>query len=143
MFVSELLKTKKAHVHTTRPYTHVSEAISLFKEKKIGALLVCETSGGILGILSERDVLHELAAHGAETLNYRVDEVMSRKVHTCTPDDDLKHVMRLMTSKFVRHVPVVVKGELLGMISSGDILKYRLDETQLEVDTLRDFARIH
>ena len=125
---------------TTLPHVSVGEAVGMFKEKKIGALMVCEPNGKIIGILTERDVLQSEATIGAATLELRIEEIMSQ-VHICKPDDDVKSVMHLMTVKHVRHVPVIVEGQLKGMISIGDIIKNQLDEAQLEIDTLRDYMR--
>lgn len=142
MLVSELLKKKHRSVVTASPSTTVGDAVGLFKKKKIGAIMICVPDGKIVGIVTERDVLHSEAEIGAATMELKVEEIMSH-VYTCKPDDDLKSVMRLMAFKHVRHVPVVVGGELKGMISIGDIIGSQLDETQLEVDVLRDYARGH
>ena len=140
MLVSELLKKKGRPVITAHPNTTVENAVGLFKEEKIGAIMICVPGGKIIGIVTERDILHSQAEIGAATMKLKVEEIMSH-VHTCKPDDDLKSVMRLMTFKHVRHVPVVVEGELKGMISIGDIVRSQLDEVQLEVDTMRDYVR--
>ena len=142
MLVSEILNKKSSSVSTMSPNDSVEDAIGMFKEKKIGAVTICDTRGKLVGILTERDVLHSQAEIGAETFKLEIEEIMSR-VHICKPDDDIKSVMRLMTFKHVRHVPVVVDGELIGMVSIGDIVKNQLDEAQLEIDTLRNFARTH
>lgn len=127
---------------TAYPSTTVGHAVVMFKEKKIGAIMICRPDGKIVGIVTERDVLHREAEIGAAAMELKVEEVMSH-VYTCKPGDDLKSVMRLMAFKHVRHVPVVVGDELKGMISIGDIIGSQLDETQLEVDVLRDYARGH
>ena len=124
------------------PRDDVETAIRVFKEKKIGAILVCGPTGNLVGIVTERDVLHGMATHGAATLKQKVEEIMSQ-VHTCKMDDNVRSVMRLMTNRHVRHVPVMDGGKLKGMVSIGDIVKNQLDEAQLEIDTMRDFARIH
>ena len=142
MLVSEILKKKSRSVVTAFPNTTVENAVATFKEKKIGALVVCRPDGEIIGMVTERDVLHSQAELGSATMELKVEEIMSR-VHTCIPDDDLKGVKQVMTFKHVRHVPVVVEGELLGMISIGDIIRSQLDEAQLEIDTMRDFTRTH
>jgi len=120
----------------------VETAIRIFKEMKIGAIMVCGPTGDLVGIVTERDVLHGMATHGTATLNQKVEESMSR-AHTCKLDDNVIGVMRQMTVKRVRHVPVVDGGELKGIVSIGDIVKNQLDEAQLEIDTMRDFARAH
>ncbi len=142
MYVSEILNKKGSGVFTLRPEIGVERAIGLFMERKVGSFPICDASGKILGILTERDILHGAARHGPAVFELKVEDLMSRKVHTCTPDDDVKRVMAIMTNERVRHVPVVVRGELKGMISIGDIIKNRLEAAELEVSVLRDYARI-
>ena len=142
MLVSEILQKKSGSAITMNPNEGVETAIRMFKEKKIGAILVCGPTGDLVGIITERDVLHGMAAHGATTLNQKVEEIMSH-AYTCKMDDNVRSVMHKMTFKHVRHVPVVDGGELKGMVSIGDIVKNQLDEAQLEIDTMRDFARTH
>ena len=142
MLVSEILQKKSGSTITMTPHDGVDTAIRMFKEKKIGAILVCGPTGDLVGIVTERDVLHGMAMQGAATLNQKVEEIMSQ-AHTCKMDDNVRSVMRQMTNKRVRHVPVVDGGELKGMVSIGDIVKNQLDEAQLEIDTLRDFVRSH
>jgi CBS domain-containing protein len=142
MLVSEILRKKSGPIITLPPRERVETAIRMFKEKKIGAILICGPTGDLLGIVTERDVLHGMAAHGAATLDRKVEEIMSL-AHTCKMDDNVRSVMRQMTFKHVRHVPVVDGSELKGMVSIGDIVKNQLDEAQLEIDTMRDFARTH
>jgi len=142
MLVSEILRKKSGSIITMPPRERVETAIRMFKEKKIGAILVCGPTGDLLGIVTERDVLHGMATHGAATLDWKVEEIMSL-AHTCKMDDNVRSVMRQMTFKHVRHVPVVDGSELKGMVSIGDIVKNQLDEAQLEINTMRDFARTH
>ncbi len=142
MLVSEILQKKSGSIITMYPHDSVENAIRMFKNMKIGAIMVCGPSGDLLGIVTERDVLHPMATHGAATLNQKVKEIMSQ-AHTCKMDDDVRSVMRQMTFKLVRHVPVVDGGELKGIVSIGDIVKNQLDQAQLEIDTMRDFMRAH
>ena len=142
MLVSEIMRKKGGSAITMKPQDGVETAIRMFKEKKIGAILVCGPTEDLVGIVTERDVLHAMVTHGAATLNQEVEEIMSQ-AHACKMDDNVRSVMRLMTFKHVRHVPVVDGGELKGMVSIGDIVKNQLDEAQLEIDTMRDFARTH
>lgn len=143
MFVSEILHKKQHRVFTIRPGAYIKFATNLFMEHKIGALPVCEVGGKILGLLTERDVLHGIATNGAEALEFKVEQLMSGKAHTCKMDDKIQSVMVVMNSRHVRHVLVVDGDELKGIVSIGDIMRNRVDETQLEVDVLRDYARIH
>ncbi len=142
MLVSEILRKKRSSAITMNPHDSVETAIRMFKEMKIGAIMVCGPTGDLVGIVTERDVLHVMVTHGAATLDQKVEEIMSQ-AHTCKMDDNVRSVMRQMTFKHVRHVPVVDGGELKGIVSIGDIVKNQLDEAQLEIDTMRDFARTH
>ena len=142
MLVSEILRKKSGSAITMNPHGSVETAIRMFKEKKIGAIMVCGPTGDLVGIVTERDVLQRMATHGAATLSQKVEEIMSQ-AQTCKMDDNVRSVMRQMTSNYVRHVPVVDGGTLKGMVSIGDIVKNQLDEAQLEIDTMRDFARTH
>ncbi len=142
MHVSETLRRKSGFAITMKPHESVEKAVHMFMEKKIGAIMVCGPTGDLLGIVTERDVLHNMAVHGAAVLDKDAEEVMSR-AYTCKMDDNVSDVMRRMTLKHVRHLPVVDDGNLKGLISIGDIIKNQLNETQLEIDTMRDFARAH
>lgn len=142
MLVSEILRKKSGSTITMTPHEDVESAIQMFKKMKIGAIMVCGPAGELVGMVTERDVLHGMATEGAAVLSRKVEEIMSQ-AHTCAMDENVKNVMRQMTFKHVRHVPVVDDGELKGMISIGDIVKNQLDEAQLEIDTMRDMARAH
>ena len=143
MHVSEILKRKGSRVFTIRPRASVTEAVRKFRDRKIGAIPVREPGAEIVGLLTERDVLHGTATHAAAALDMRVEELMSPRIHTCTPDDLIPAVMGVMTREHVRHLLVVAGGELKGIISIGDIMRERVEESQLEVDVLRDYTRIH
>ena len=93
----------------------------------------------VAGIVSERDIVHALATHGAPALELEAAEVMTRNVITCDPDDSIDHVMEKMTRGRFRHMPVVRRGELLGLVSIGDVVKARLKETEHETEALRAY----
>lgn len=141
MHVSEILKRKGGHLFTIPPRASLMEAARQFREHKIGALAVREAGAEIIGLLTERDVLHSVAIHGPQALNMPVEELMARRVHACTPDDTLTRVTYLMVHNHVRHVLVIVDGAIKGIVSMGDIMKNRLDETELEVNVMRDYVR--
>lgn len=143
MKVSEILNSKVGDVITIRPNAILAGAIGQLVANKIGSMPVCEPDGTIVGLLTERDILHGLAAHGTSIMVMRVDELMSKKVYRCTPDDTLKHIMGVMTEKHVRHLLVMVDNRLADIVSIGDVVKCQLEESQLEVDVLRDYARSH
>jgi len=141
MHVSSILKTKGNRVETTRPEMTVADIVNTLTEKRIGALVVCDPKGKTMGIISERDLVHAMAEHGAAVLSKTVGELMTPDVVSCSPEDDLKHVMEMMTVRRFRHMPVMVDGELKGLVSIGDVVKYRLEEQELEVNVLKDYVR--
>jgi len=139
MNVATLLKAKGNRVVTTHGESTIQTLTHRMTLERIGALVV--TSPGderIIGIISERDVVRGLSEHGVAVLKMRVSDLMTRSVKTCRPQDGIKHVMAVMTRGRIRHLPVVDGSGLGGMISIGDVVKYRLEEMELEVNVLRD-----
>ena len=132
MLVSDILKTKGSDVVAVPPTMAVSDAAKLLAEKRIGSVLVLDKEK-IAGILSAHDIVRTLAAEGASCLDGPVSRLMTAKVVTCRPDQSIGDVMELMTTGRFRHVPVVEDGHLAGMISIGDVVKWRLEEAQEEV----------
>ena len=141
MPVAEILHQKGRHVSTVRTIDTVEAAIRKLHDERIGALVVVDRWGKLAGMFSERDVIHALAHHGAEALTYEVHELMTPDVTTCTPEDRIDAVMQLMTAHRVRHLPVMENGELIGLISLGDLVKHRLGEKEQEAAVLRDITR--
>ena len=141
MLVSQILKNKGSVVVTTGPDETVGALTRLFRSKRIGAAVVVDGWGTVAGIISERDIVYGIAVHGAGALKMRVDELMTTTVLTCEPGDDIKHLMSVMTHRRVRHLTVMENGKLCGIVSIGDVVKPRLEETELEVNVLRDYAR--
>jgi CBS domain-containing protein len=139
MFVSDILVHKGDRVISVKPEETLTSAIATLSTRRIGALLVLDAVGKLLGILSERDVLHAMARRHAEALGLRVADVMTAPVITCDPDDTVEHVMELMTNNRFRHLPVVRRGMLLGVVSIGDVVKCRIDETRQEAEVLRQY----
>jgi CBS domain-containing protein len=139
MKVQAMLSTKGHEVATTLPETGISIVIRKLKLEGVGALVVSEDGDHVVGIISERDVVRGLAEHGAELLDMRVADLMTRNVKTCSPEDDLKHVMTEMTRSRIRHLPVTEDGRLCGIVSIGDVVKTRLDELETETSALRDY----
>jgi CBS domain-containing protein len=143
MSVSALLGDKGHGVTTVRTTEKVSAAVTKLNEERIGALVVLDRWGKLAGMFSERDVIHALAQDGAKALDYEVHELMTPDVTTCSPDDRIEDVMALMTAHRVRHLPVMAGERLVGLISIGDLVKYRLDEKEAEAKVLLDIARAH
>jgi CBS domain-containing protein len=142
MHVAAVLKRKGSYVVSIAPDRTIAEAVSLLIEKGIGAVLVLDGTGNIYGILSERDIVNGLSRQGADTLTQRVDAVMTRDVQHCSPHDTIAEVMRVMTERRTRHLAVMENGKLVGLISSGDVVKQRLIDANLEVETLRGYVSL-
>ena len=141
MDVKSVLDSKGTRVVTARPRTAISSVAHRFRQERIGALVITDDDEkSILGIVSERDVVHGLSNHGAELLAMRVEQIMTREVATCSPTDNLKKVMAQMTRLRARHIPVVEDGALSGLISIGDVVKHRLDDLEMETGVLHDYA---
>jgi CBS domain-containing protein len=143
MSVSALLGGKGSHVATVRTTEKVSAAIGKLHQERIGALVVLDRWGKLAGMFSERDVIRALAQDGAAALDYEVHELMTPDVTTCTPQDQIDSVMATMTAHRIRHLPVMSEGRLVGLVSIGDLVKYRLDEKETEANVLLDIARAH
>lgn len=139
MLVSDILKTKGSDVMSTTPGATVSEAARQLADKRIGSVLVMNDDA-IAGILSERDIVRALAEIGAGCLDKSVGELMTSTVVTCRPDQTIADVMEKMTTGRFRHVPVVDNGQVVGMVSIGDVVKYRLAEAQDEVAHLAAYV---
>ena len=139
MTVAAILRAKGTHVETTTPETTLFTATWNLKIKGIGALVVVSGDGDhILGIISERDIVRALIEHGEQLLALPVSKAMTSPVLTCAREDRVTAVMARMTRHRVRHLPVVEGGKLAGLISIGDVVKYRLDELELEANVLRE-----
>ena len=138
MKVESILKAKGSNVTTATPDAAIASIIRVLKDKNIGALVVSEDGSTMLGLIAERDIVHGLCYYGAQLLNLRVSDLMTRTVISCTPEDSLTRVMAQMTRYRVRQLPVVEAGKLRGIVSIGDVVKYRLDELEAEANILRD-----
>lgn len=139
MNVEAILRNKGRNVVTVAPTARISAAVALLRRHGIGALVVSGNGGAVDGILSERDVVHALADQGEKALELEVAQLMSRKVITCKPSDSIADLMGLMTERRIRHLPVVERGAMIGIVSIGDVVKNRLDEVESEATSMREF----
>jgi CBS domain-containing protein len=130
--VRKILEKKGTDVFALRPQNTLHEAVVMLKEKRIGALLVKDADGKLLGILSERDIVRRLAETPGQTLPQRVEDIMTTNVEVCGPDDLLISVLRKMTDGRFRHMPVMEDGAIAGMVTIGDLVNYRLNELEYE-----------
>ena len=135
MKVRTILATKGANVVTVRPQQSLRDAALLLAEHNIGALVAVNEAGEIVGIISERDIIRA-AARLDEALSRPVSEIMTKGVIVGLPNDDLIAVANAMTEKRFRHLPIVERGEMVGIISMGDIVKSQRDQYKGEIDTL-------
>ena len=138
MRVTEILHSKGADVVTIWPGSSLLSAVDRMAKRKVGALVVVDDDGNVLGVVSERDVVLALSASPAQALTAEVAAVMSPRLVTCGPEDRLTELMAVMTEHRVRHLPVLAEGRLVGLISIGDLVKARLAELEFESNVLRD-----
>lgn len=139
MIVDAILRAKGARVKVARPEWTVLQAVQKLTEHGVGALVVSADDRHIAGIISERDVMRQLTSVGPSILDSRVDEIMVRDVITCTRSDTVTHLMTVMTERRIRHLPVVEDGLMVGIVSIGDVVKRRIEETEYEAQALRQY----
>ena len=139
MNVEAILRRKGDQVATIAPGVSIAAAAADMRRQGIGALVVSRDGAVVDGIISERDIVQGLAALGAGLLDSKVDELMTRRVFTCTPQDNVADLAAEMTQRRIRHIPVLRDGMLGGIVSIGDVVKARLDEMQDETTSLRSF----
>ncbi|WP_417680552.1 CBS domain-containing protein [Roseibium sp.] len=139
MTVGIILQGKGSDVITARGTTPLRDICSTLAEKGIGAILVTDAADHIEGIISERDIVKTLAAKGPEALNLPASNVMTTAVVTCGEDDAIMDVMSKMTSGRFRHVPVLRDGKVVGLISIGDAVKYRIAQVEMEAEQMRTY----
>ena len=135
---ADVLRNKGGAVVTIRPDATVTELLAGLAGHNIGAMVVVGDSG-VAGIVSERDVVRQLHAHGASVLAQPVEEIMTSVVSTCSKGDTLDSLTRLMTENRVRHVPVLEDGKLIGIVSIGDVVKTRMEELESEHEQLQSY----
>jgi CBS domain-containing protein len=144
MLVSQILKSKSdSAVVTVPPSMSVSEAAALLSEHRIGTVVVSSNGKTPDGILSERDIVYQLAAKGATCLTDKVSDYMTRKLVTCAKGDTADAILQQMTMGRFRHMPVLEDGQLIGLISLGDVVKARLEELSMEKDALEGMIMGH
>jgi CBS domain-containing protein len=139
MNVHTILRGKGKSVVTIHPDATIERAVAVLRLRGIGALVVSDDGEKVAGILSERDIVDAIGQYGSELLSVSVSEVMTCPVVTCEPDDSVAELMAEMTSRRIRHFPVMEDGRLVGIVSIGDLVKSRLDEIEFEAHSMRSF----
>ena len=141
MLVRDILSSKGTNVVTINPTAGLIEATKLMAERRIGAIVILGADDRIVGILSERDIVRVLAEHGPKVLSEPVSQVMTRDVKTCSEDENIGDLMGRMTVGKFRHLPVVQREKLIGIVSIGDVVKSRVEEINQEAQTLREYIQ--
>jgi len=139
MHVSAIIGDKGNAVYTAEPGQMISDVVDMIASRKVGALVVIDTAGQVCGVISDRDVINALGRDGAGVLSRPVKDYMSTGVVTCGKDDSVDHLMALMTKRRIRHLPVIEDGRLAGIISIGDVVKFRIAEAEAETDALKSY----
>jgi CBS domain-containing protein len=139
MTVKAILSRKGNDVLTIEPTATLAAAVKLLAERRIGAVVITGADRQVIGILSERDIVRAFAARGPAALDEQVGQVMTRKVMTCDETETVASLMERMTQGKFRHLPVVERGRLAGIISIGDVVKHRLEEMEKESSAMREY----
>jgi CBS domain-containing protein len=140
MTIAAILQSKGSDVLTIACDTPVRDAVALLAEHKIGALPVLR-AGGVAGIMSERDVIYCLRSDGAAVLDWTVERIMTAPAITVTPDSEIMSALSLMTRRRIRHLPVVEGQALIGLVSIGDLVKYRMDKIEAEAAAMLTYIQ--
>ena len=139
MNVAMILKDKGSEVHTIHSDVSVEEATRLLRELHVGALVATNDGGNIAGVFSERDLVRAITTDGSGALTQPISSFMTRAVVTAAPHDTMDEIMERMTSRRIRHLPVVDDGALTGIISIGDIVKAKIAESEFEAKALKEY----
>jgi CBS domain-containing protein len=143
MRISQILRSKRSDVVVISPDATIRSAIALMTRERVGALVVIDENQHLLGVVSERDIIQNLDFEGADPMGALVCTVMRTDGPVANLEDTVRSVMEVMTAARARHVPVVEYGRPIGIVSLGDVVKSRLDETIQENSVLQDIARVH
>ena len=139
MKIKSILSEKGGEVLTLRSDAIVEEAVTMLARHRIGALIITDGGGIIKGIISERDIIRHLAEDGTEVLKHKIANVMTANVKVCSEEHTVNDAMEIMTRGRFRHLPIEKNGKLIGVISIGDVVKRKIEETQREADEIRTY----
>jgi CBS domain-containing protein len=139
MLVSEVLRAKGSSVATVTPDTRVDEVASVLAQFGVGALVVSGDGRCVDGIISERDIVRSIARHGRDTVDLTAGDLMTREVVTCSRSATIEQLMTEMTERRFRHVPVTEDGELVGIVSIGDVVNARVRNLETETRQLTNY----
>jgi CBS domain-containing protein len=141
MILEQILREKGGQVYSVAEGATLKEAAELLDARKVGAMVILNEGGAVIGVISERDIVRAVARGGVAGLKQPVSESMSRQVVTARPRETIEAAMDRMTDRRIRHLPVVEGGRLLGVVSIGDLVKWRIAEATAEVDAIRSYIQ--
>ena len=139
MAVSEILAQKGRDVYTANSGDTIEEIAKILAERKIGAAVVLDDSGKVCGIASERDIVREVAKHGGKALTQPISSCMTQNVVSCSEDELIDSLMDKMTKGRFRHLPVIEKGKLTGIISIGDVVKRKIEVAERDAEEMKRY----
>lgn len=139
MNVAAILKLKGREVLTTSPDTSLFEIAELLSAHRVGCIVIVGPDGEVIGIVSERDIVRQIARAGASVLKEPVEAYMTKSVVNCRESDTMDRLMGEMTAHRFRHMPVVDRGHLVGLVSIGDVVRMRIAETEMEAAAMREY----
>jgi CBS domain-containing protein len=139
MTIAAILAQKGSDVYSVPPEMSIYDAARTLRQHRVGAVLVLAPDGMVLGVLSERDIVRALVDTGRESLEMPLHSIMTANVHTCSPRDTVGQAMAQMTTRRIRHLPVIHDGKLAGMVSIGDLVKARIEESEREAAALKEY----
>ncbi|MEM6666806.1 MAG: CBS domain-containing protein [Pseudomonadota bacterium] len=139
MIIEQILKTKGDEVTTVPDTATLQDTAKILDEARIGAIVALDGGGEVCGVLSERDIVRQMARNGNAALSMKVSDSMTRDVITAAPTDTLEASLSLMTDRRIRHLPVVRDGSLIGIVSIGDLVKWKIAETEAEAESLKSY----
>lgn len=143
MLIAHVLRDKGAVVHTLTADATLEAAAKELNLRKVGALVVLDQKGGVIGVLSERDIVREVARRGAACLAERIGSAMSRDVVTARPSETVDDGLARMTDRRIRHLPVLAEGKLVGIVSIGDLVKHRIAAVEAEAAAMQAYIAAH
>lgn len=139
MFIDQILNDKGRDVISVRSGSSLLEAAKLLDEKRIGAVVAIDDGENVIGVLSERDIARQVARHGTAALEMKVADAMTREVVTIEATDPLDRAMRRMTDRRIRHLPVMKGAKLVGVISIGDLVKWKIADVEAEAQAIKSY----
>lgn len=143
MLIAHVIRDKGRTVHTLPADATLEQAAKELHQRKVGALVVLDDGGALLGVLSERDIVREIARRGASCLGDRVSAAMTRDVITATPQESVDEGLARMTDRRIRHLPVTEEGRLAGIVSIGDLVKHKIAEAEAESAAMQAYIAAH